>query len=132
MLINISYNPSKQLQSIFLEELTKNIDNAISQNSSIHLLGDYNIDYLDNIEQNNLDSVIIPYGLNVCSETETTRISKSSSSHIDYIITESSNILIDLVFDSHFKSDHLCSLCITKTITKKTSPKIVYNFDKTN
>ena len=130
MLINISYNPSKQLQSIFLEELTKNIDNAISQNSSIHLLGDYNIDYLDNIEQNNLDSVIIPYGLNVCSLKETTRISKSSYSHIDYIITESSNILIDFVFDSHFKSDHLCSFCIKKTITKKISPKNVYNFDK--
>ena len=130
MLINVSYNPSKQLQSKFLEELTKNIANGISKNSSIHLLGDYNIDYLDHIEQNKLDSAIILYGLNVCSAKETK--SKSSSSHIDYIITESSNILIDFVFDSHFKSDHLSSLCNTKTVAKKTSPKIVFNFDKTN
>ena len=59
-LINISYNPKKNLTACFLEQLSTSIDHAITENKPITLLGDYNIDYLSNNERECLDSVMVP------------------------------------------------------------------------
>ena len=76
-------------------------------------MGDYNKFYLDRYERNNLDSVIIPYGLNVCSSETPKRITQSSETHIDYIIAEDTSK--NIVFESNFKADHLSSLLVTQT-----------------
>ena len=44
-LINISYNPNKNLAPGFLEELSTSIDYAITKNEPINLLGDYKTKY---------------------------------------------------------------------------------------
>ena len=93
-------------------------------------MGDYNINYLDRYERNNLDSVIIPYGLNVCSSETPTRITQSSETHIDYIIAEDTSK--NIVFESNFKSDHLSSLLITQTKITKKKPRKFVTFDKKN
>ena len=69
MLVNLCYNPSRSNFINFLEQLTLNIDNSISVSNKITLLGDYNINYLDSKEKENLDSMIIPYGLKVFVQT---------------------------------------------------------------
>ena len=128
MLINITYCPQKNLHNQFLDELALNLDNAISVCNSVYLMGDYNINYLDRFERNNLDSVIIPYGLNVCSSETPTRITQSSETHIDYIIGEDTSK--NIVFESNFKSDHLSSLLITQTKITKKKPRKFVTFDK--
>ena len=60
MLVNLCYNPSRSNFIDFLKQLTLNIDNAFSVSNKITLLGDYNINYLDSKEKENLDSIIIP------------------------------------------------------------------------
>ena len=88
MLVNLCYNPSRSNFIDFLEQLTLNIDNAFSVSNKITLLGDYNINYLDIKEKENLDSIIIPYGLKVFCPNEETRSSSSTKTHIDYIISD--------------------------------------------
>ena len=63
-LINISYNPSKTLYHLFLEQLSLSIDFAVTENKPITLLGDYNIDYLNERERQDLETVILPYAQN--------------------------------------------------------------------
>ena len=69
MLVNLCYNPSRSNFTDFLKQLTLNIDNALSVSNKITLLGDYNINYLDSKEKENLDSIIIPYELKVFVQT---------------------------------------------------------------
>ena len=77
ILVNLCYNPSRSNFIDFLEQLTLNIGNAFSVSNKITLLGDYNINYLDSKEKENLDSIIIPYGLKVFCPNDETRISSS-------------------------------------------------------
>ena len=87
-LINISYNPSKTLYHLFLEQLSLSIDFAVTENKPITLLGDYNIDYLNERERQDLETVILPYGLRINNTDEPTRVRGNSKSLIDYIITD--------------------------------------------
>ena len=52
-LINISYNPKKLLYEEFLEQSARSIDRAITENKTIIMMGDYNINYLENKEKQN-------------------------------------------------------------------------------
>ena len=83
-----------------MEQLTLNIDNAFSVSNKITLLGDYNINYLNSKEEENLDSIIIPYGLKVFFPNDETRISSSTKTHIDYIISDYETNGIEFVFDT--------------------------------
>ena len=40
LLVNVTYNPNKQNSTEFLDQLAINIDNAITKNEKIILLGD--------------------------------------------------------------------------------------------
>ena len=55
-LINVSYNPRKSRYIDFSEELSDRIKLAIVENKPKTLMGDYNIDYLNEREQNCMDS----------------------------------------------------------------------------
>ena len=60
-LINFSDNPNKKMMNRFLEEFAQAIDNAIVKSSNIVLMGDIN--YFNNKERENLNSLWTPYDL---------------------------------------------------------------------
>ena len=64
-LINVSYNPSKDLHHAVLEDLALSIDHAVVENKPLCIMGDFNNDYLTPREQQNLDTVLLPCGLTV-------------------------------------------------------------------
>ena len=139
-LINISYNPKKSLTNSFLEELSTSIDHAITENKPITLMGDYNIDYLNWKERQFLDSIIVPYGLNVINSQHATRIQGNSKSLIDYIISDLPNAkqFQPIVSDTPLRTsknndiDHQATSTITQ-IQMKTKSKVIKKefFDKT-
>ena len=87
-LINISYIQRKTLYHLFLEQLSLSIDFAVTENKPITLLGDYNIDYLNMRERQDLETVILPYGLKINNTDAPTRVRGNSKSLVDYIITD--------------------------------------------
>ena len=93
------------------------------------LMCDYNINYLNNKERNNIDTVLIPYDLKVVN-TEPTR----GQNLIDHIIMEGNyRIQSAHTFISEIKTDHQAVGIITQErITKKRKPIIKLFFDKSN
>ena len=70
-------------QNFFLEDLSSSIDRAVTENKSITLMGDYNIDYLIEKERQYLETILRPYGLEVINRDEATHIQGKSMSLID-------------------------------------------------
>ena len=112
LLVNVTYNPNKQNSTDFLDQLAINIDNAITKNEKIILLGDYNINYLDTLERSRLETVILPYDLHIKSQTFPARLNRSNKSFIDYIITDCSTKNDAIICDSIVKSDHFVTLSL--------------------
>ena len=52
------------------------------------LMGDYNRAYLNNKDKQNLDTITVPYGLNIVNKEIPTRVRGKSKSLLDYIITD--------------------------------------------
>ena len=75
--------------------------------TNLDLMGDYNIDYLNQPEQNHLDLVLNLFALNVCCPT---RVGKTSEIHIGCIIME--NVQNSFVSDKPFKTDHFASILL--------------------
>ena len=69
-----------------LDELAKHIDSAIVENKPIPLIGDYNINYLNDDKRLKLDNCLIPYGLDVTNQNRPKRIADTSKTLIDYMI----------------------------------------------
>ena len=90
ILLNVTYSPNKNKTDIFLEQLATNIDNAIVKGHNIILMGDYNINYLNSREKEKLDSILLPYHLEIQNKTEATRICKAgkTATLIDYCISD--------------------------------------------
>ena len=90
ILLNVTYSPNKNKTDIFLEQLATNIDNAIVKGHNIILMGDYNIYYLNSREKEKLDSILLPYHLEIQKKTEATRICKAgkTATLIDYFISD--------------------------------------------
>ena len=132
MLVNLCYNPSRSNFIDFLEQLTLNLDNTFSVSNKITLLGDYNLNYLDSKEKENLDSIIIPYGLKVFCPNDETRISSSTKTHIDYIISDYETNGIEFCFDTPYKTDHFASFILTEIKCGKILPRIISTLNKKN
>ena len=97
--------------------------------TNIVLMGDYNIDYLNQPEQNHLDSVLNHFALNVCCPTISTRVGKTSETHIDYIIKE--NVQNSFVFDDvPFKTHHFASILFGNEKMRDRKPIEKMIFDK--
>ena len=111
--MNVPYNPNKQNSTEFLDQLAINIENAITKNEKIILLGDYNINYLDTLERSRL-TVILLYDLHVENQANPTCLNRGNNtkSLIDYIITECSTINDTIICDSIVKSDHFATLSL--------------------
>ena len=83
-LINLAYNPNRNNKTDFLEDQAKSIDHAQSFNSNIILLGDYNLNYLNEDDKQSSDTILIPFNLDVTNKLTPTH----SKAVIDYIITD--------------------------------------------
>ena len=92
------------------------------------LMGDYNIDYLNQPEQNHLDSVLNQFTLSVCCPLIPKRLGKTSETHIDYIIKE--NVHTSFVFDIPFKTDHFASILFGSEKMRDRKPIEKLIFDK--
>ena len=64
-LINISCNPNKSNTNRFLEEIALEIYHAVTENKSVMLMGEFNINYPHPLELAQLDIIPTPYDLNV-------------------------------------------------------------------
>ena len=97
-----------------MDQLAINIDNAITKNEKIILLGDYNINYLDTLGRYRLETVILPYDLHITNQTIPTRLNRGHNTKIliDYIITDCSTINDTIICDSIVKSDHFATLSL--------------------
>ena len=135
LLVNVAYNPNKQNSTDFLDQLAINIDNAITKNEKIILLGDYNINYLDILERSRLETVIPPYDLHIKNQTIPPRLNRGNytKSLIDYIITDCSTINDTIICDSIVKSDHFATLSLLGLhVETKKIPVQKKFFDKKN
>ena len=136
-LIKISYNP---LDS-FLEELSTSIDYAITENKPMTLMGAYNIDYLNNKEKQYLDTITVPYGLNIVNTEIPTRVRGKSKSLLDYIITDLPG---SINFESYVSDTPLRNLngehvdhfqtSVISNVTLHQPPKVIIKeiYDKSN
>ena len=112
-LLNLAYNPNKNIKTDFLEDLAKSIDHAQSFNSNLILLGDNNLNYLNEDDKQSIDTILIPYNLNVTNKLTPTH----SKALIDYIITDlgikdlTNN---SIVFTPPIKTDHQATPFITE------------------
>ena len=115
ILLNVTYSPNKNKTDIFLEQLATNIDNAIVRGHKILLMGDYNSNYLNSKEKEKLDSILLPYHLELQNKTEATRICKASKTAtlIDYFISDI-YVKKTIVFDTPILSDHFALCTILK------------------
>ena len=112
-LLNLAYNRNRNNKTDFLEDLAKSIDHAQSFNSNLILLGDYNLNYLNEDDKQSLDTILITYNLDVTDKLTPTH----SKALIEYIITDlgikdlTNN---SIVFTPPIKTDHLATAFITE------------------
>ena len=73
---------------MFFEKLVLGIDLAMAEGKSVILAGDYKLNYFAKRDRSLIQSVISPYDLKPTNNDTATRMTKSSSTLIDYIITD--------------------------------------------
>ena len=115
------------------------IDHAVVENVPLFIMGDFNIDYLTPREQQNLVTVILPYGLTVIKTKEPTRVKGQSRSLIDYIILDHFDVdyYTSFVSDTPLRTtknepiDHLAT-SVVSNIENKSFKKVIQKeiFDK--
>ena len=112
-----------------MDSLALQIDAAVSEKKRVILVGDHNINHLNNKERNNIGTTLISYDLKVVNIEP-----KRGKKLIEYIITEGNyQIQSAQTFISETKADHQAIGIITQElITKKRKPKIRTFFDKSN
>ena len=107
----------KKFVKMFLEKLALGIDLAMAEGKSVILVGDYNLNYFAKRDRNLLQSVISPYDLKPTNNDTATRITNSSSTLIDYIITE--DYETGIVADTILKTDHFATITVLKSVMLK-------------
>ena len=118
IIINVTYSPSKNKTENFMEQLATNIDNATVKGHNIILMCDYNINYLNSKEKEDLDSISLPYHPEKQNKTEATHICKASKSAtlIDYLFYDI-YVQKTIVCDTLILSDHFALCTILKEET---------------
>ena len=83
-------------------------------------------------ERENLESIIIPYGLKNFCPNDASRASASAKTHIDYLIGDFETKENEFYFDTPYRTDHNASLILTNINFEKNMLKIIFNFNKNN
>ena len=93
------------------------------------MMRDNNINYLENKEKQNLETIIQPYDLNVTNKQQATRIKDESNSLIDYIIIDGNDpLLYSEIVDTQIQIDQFAQLIFlaTKLSKNKVIKKQIY------
>ena len=115
---------------MFLEKWVLGIDLAMAEGKSVILAGDYNLNYFAKRDRSVLQSVISPYDLKPTNNNTATRMTTSSSTLIDYIITE--DYETGIVEDTILKTDHFATITVLKSVMLKSKTTEKKLFDKKN
>ena len=116
---------------MFLDKLVQGIDLAMAEGKSVILAGDYNLNYFAKRDRSLLKSVISPYDLKPTNNDTATRMTNSSSTLIDYIITD--NYKTGIVADTILKTDHFATIIVFKSVILKSRKSTKKKFfDKKN
>ena len=113
----IMYMSRKKLVKMFLEKLVLGIDLAMAEGKSVILAGDYNLNYFTKRDRSLLQSVISPYALKPTNNDTATRMTNSSSTLIEYIITD--DYETGIVADTILKTDHFATITVLKSVMLK-------------
>ena len=90
-----------------MKGIASEIDHAVTENKSVMLMGDFNINYLHPLEKAKLDTFLSPYDLNVLNNGDATKTTNKTHSVVHYFIGDSFVEVISCFKDnSCFKSDH--------------------------
>ena len=89
-----------------------------------------NLNYFAKCDRSLLQSVISPYDLNPTNNDTATRMTNSSSTLIDYIITD--NYEIGIESDTILKTDHFATIAVLKSVMLKSKTTKKKFFDKKN
>ena len=113
---NTSYNPKKAFYHHFFEASSISIYHAIVENKPLTMMGVCNINYLNQREREDLETVTLAYGLTTINTDQPTRISNKESL-IEYIITDhyDAHSFSSFVSDpraAHQLISHFCVFCI--------------------
>ena len=116
LLLNLTYCPSKQQSVQFLDGFAINIDNVFSRKETIVLVGDYNINYFQDVEKQSLETILTPYILEVQNKEVPTRFRRNTftRSLIDYMGADNFTVNSTIVFDNAIFSDHFATLGFLK------------------
>ena len=128
-IFGVIYNPLRK-HTNKLEWLNIAIDRCTTENRNITIMGDFNITYLSPTEQMNMNSVLTPYNLHPANTKQPTRISRTTSSLLDYIINDKL-INSQYITDTLLSSDHLGQIAtLDDVLTKKHTVRIKVTHDK--
>ena len=110
-----------------VEKLVLGIDLAMAERKFVILAVDYNLNYIAMHDGSVLQSVISPCDLKPSSIDTATRMTNSSSTHINHIITDyyETGKLLDTIL----KTDHFATITVLKSVILKSKTKF---FDKRN
>ena len=102
----------------------------MAEGKSIILAGDYNLNYFAKHDRGLLQSVLSPCDIKPTNNDTVTRMTNSSSTLIDYIITD--DYETGIVEDTILKTDHFATITVLKSVML--NPKTTKNkfFDKKN
>ena len=114
----------EKLLNMFLKKLVLGIDLAVAEGKFFILAGDYNLNYFAKRDRNLLQSVISPHDLKPSNIDTDTRMTNSSSTLIDYIITD--DYETGIAADTILKIDHFVTIKVLKSVMlkSKTTNKI--------
>ena len=91
-LVNISYNPCKNLSNFFWNELSAELSKVYSLTENLLLFGDYNIDQFNRKEKESLHNFTLGLALNPTNPDNLFRISKTNQSLIDHCFMRKKSI----------------------------------------
>ena len=121
----------KKLVKMFLEKLVQGFDLPRAERKSVILAWDYILNYFAKRDRSLLQSLISPYDLKPTNNDTATRMTNSSSTLIDYIITDDYETTI--VAYTILKTDHFATITVLKSLmlkSKTTKEKTIQPFDK--
>ena len=117
----------KKFVKMFLEKLVLGIDLAMAEGKFVILAGDYILNYFANRDRSLLQSVISPWDLKPSNIDTATRTTNSSSTLIDYIITD--DYKTGIVAGTIFKFGHFATISVLKSVMLKAKTKQTF-FEK--
>ena len=133
LLIGCFYRPPSSLVS-YWNLVDESIRKAMATPHKFIIMGDLNSDYINNPNDNKHLARIIKQNNLIQPVTELTRITASSSSCIDMILTPCRNLIEKVEILPELRSDHkiVCAKLRTKTKRNSTYKRTIVNYSKLN